>query len=82
MFANCPIIWVSKLQTQVALSTTAAEYISLSQSLQDGILLAQIVHESKDQNILNLNDKIKVRCRCYKDNAGALELSNVPKVRH
>ena len=81
MFANCPIVWVSKLQTQVALSTTEAEYISLSQSLRDGIPLVQIVQELKDRNILNLNDKIKVHCRCYEDNAGALELSNVPKLR-
>ena len=81
MFANCPIIWVSKLQTQVALSTTEAEYISLSQSLRDGIPLVQIVQELKDRNILNLNDKIKVHCRCYEDNAGAVELSNVPKLR-
>ncbi len=32
-YANCPIIWASKLQTQVALSTTEAECISMSQSL-------------------------------------------------
>ncbi len=28
-YAGCPIIWASKLQSQVALSTTEAEYISL-----------------------------------------------------
>ena len=33
LYASCPIIWSSRLQTQVALSTTEAEYISLSQSL-------------------------------------------------
>ena len=81
MFANCPIIWVSKLQTKVALITTEAEYISLSQTLRDGIPLIYIVQELKDWKILNLNDKIKVHCRCYKDNTGALELSNVPKLR-
>ncbi len=32
-YAGCPVIWVSKLQTQVALSTTEAEYIAMSQSL-------------------------------------------------
>jgi hypothetical protein len=36
-YAGCPVIWASKLQTQVALTTTEAEYIAMSQSLQ-GIL--------------------------------------------
>jgi hypothetical protein len=30
-FYGCPITWASKLQTQIALSTTEAEYIALSQ---------------------------------------------------
>jgi hypothetical protein len=29
-FCGCPITWGSKLQTQIALSTTASEYIALS----------------------------------------------------
>ena len=30
LYANCPIIWSSKLQTEIALSTTESEYIALS----------------------------------------------------
>jgi hypothetical protein len=33
MYANCPILWVSCLQMEIALSTAKAEYIALSQSL-------------------------------------------------
>ncbi len=33
MYADCPILWVSCLQTEIALSTAEAEYIALSQSL-------------------------------------------------
>jgi hypothetical protein len=36
-YAGCPISWASKLQSQVALSTTEAEYIAMSQSLCDVI---------------------------------------------
>ncbi len=32
-YAGCPISWASKLQYQVALSTTKAEYIAMSQAL-------------------------------------------------
>jgi hypothetical protein len=35
MYVACPLIWVSKLQTEVALSTTKAEYIALSQEGSD-----------------------------------------------
>ena len=30
MYANCPIFWRSSLQTEIALSTSEAEYIALS----------------------------------------------------
>ena len=32
-YANCPILWASEFQLQVALSTTEANYISLSSAL-------------------------------------------------
>jgi hypothetical protein len=35
MYANCPIFWASKLQTEIALSTAEAEYIALSQALRE-----------------------------------------------
>ena len=30
LYAGCPIIWFSKLQTEISLSTTEAEYIALA----------------------------------------------------
>ena len=45
MYANYPILWVSCLQTEIALSTTAAKYIALSQSLQDVIPLTTLLKE-------------------------------------
>ena len=32
-YAGCPIIWKSKLQTQIALLTTEAEFMALSAAL-------------------------------------------------
>jgi hypothetical protein len=44
-YARCPVIRASKLQTQVALSTTKAEYIAMSQSLQDVFPIMFLVQE-------------------------------------
>jgi hypothetical protein len=44
-FAGCPILWTSKLQSEIALSTTEAELISLSQAMHDLIPMRTILHE-------------------------------------
>ncbi|KAL7481313.1 hypothetical protein ACHAW6_008437 [Cyclotella cf. meneghiniana] len=68
-YANCPIIWASKLQSQVALSTTEAEYIAISMALRDVI------------PVMELLDEIKKELSIFKDNSGALELACLPKLR-
>lgn len=45
MYQKCPIHWVSRLQTQIALSTMEAEYLALSQSMRDLIPLREILKE-------------------------------------
>ena len=42
--AGCQILWVSKLQTKIALSTLHAEYVALSQSLRDLLSVKGISH--------------------------------------
>jgi hypothetical protein len=44
-FYNVPILWVSNMQTQIALSTMEAEYIALSQSMRDLISIREILKE-------------------------------------
>ena len=71
-FANCPIIWVSKMQTEIALSTTEVEYISLSKSMRDLIPLLHIM--------LEVSSLFGMRCyscnsytTTFEDNKGAIE---------
>ncbi|KAI2499350.1 hypothetical protein MHU86_15132 [Fragilaria crotonensis] len=45
MYRGSPLLWVSKMQTQVALSTMEAEYVALSQSMRDLIPIRQILQE-------------------------------------
>ena len=45
VFCGCPIYWKSKLQSEIALSTTEAELIALSQCLRELIPMRTILHE-------------------------------------
>ena len=45
LYKNSPILWVSKMQTQIALSTMEAEYIALSQAMRDLIPIREILKE-------------------------------------
>ncbi len=43
--ANCPVLWKSKLQTEIAHSTMEAEYVALSTSCHDLFTLIDITNE-------------------------------------
>ena len=45
MYAKFLILWVSRLQTEIALSTAKAEYIALSQALRNVIPLITLLKE-------------------------------------
>ncbi len=48
MFAGCPITWSSRLQTEIALSTTESEYIVLSTAIRDVIPFLNLMKEILD----------------------------------
>jgi len=43
LIANCPLVWSSKLQTDIATSTMDAEYNSLSMSMKEVLLIRQLL---------------------------------------
>eukprot|EP00978_Attheya_sp_CCMP212_P047854 scaffold439527_cov122-Attheya_sp.AAC.1 len=79
-YCGCPILWRSKLQTEVALSTTEAKYVALPQSLREVLPLMQLLNEAKAIGINILHTKPIIRCTVFEDHEGALELANVPKM--
>jgi hypothetical protein len=94
MYAGCPLVWVSKLQTEVALSTTESEYIALSQAMRELIPLLGLLEELTP--CLNLNkdqpsvywkacgyepNTGKLIADLFEDNAAAYELAKAPKMR-
>ena len=81
MYNGCLIYWSSKLQTEIALSTTEAEYICLSQSLRTTITLMRLFKEL-EKRIPNFDALPPlVRCTAFEDNSGAIELAKAPKLR-
>jgi hypothetical protein len=44
-YANCLVIWCSKLQTEIALSTAEAEYIAMSHALRETIPVQNLIKE-------------------------------------
>jgi len=80
-YANCPIIWASKLQSQVALSTTEAEYIAMSMALRDVIPIMSLVQEMRERHFKVICTEPYVYCKVFEDNSGALELARLPKLR-
>jgi hypothetical protein len=81
MYGGCPLLWGSKLQTCISLSTTEAEYVALSQALRDTIPIMNLLTELKELGLNDANIKPKVHCHAFEDNTGALELSKVHKMR-
>ena len=80
-YAGCPMHWASKMQTEIALSTTEAEYIALSQSMREVLPIMWLLQEAHDHGIPVLTNPPKIHCKVFEDNAGAIEIAKVPKMR-
>jgi hypothetical protein len=68
------------MQTQVALSTTEAEYIAMSQSLRDLLPIMFLVQEISEKGFQVICTKPYIYCKVFEDNSGALELAQLPKL--
>ena len=79
--SNCPVLWKSKLQTEIALSTMEAEYVALSASCKDLFPLIDITKEICSnfgpQFNLHLRDITNMHIKIHEDNAGALTLGKL-----
>ncbi len=77
-YAGCPIHWVSYLQTEIALSTAEAEYITLSQSLRDVLLLISLLEELHKNFLLKVNPPNFV-CKVHEDNQSCISMASSHK---
>jgi hypothetical protein len=73
--------WASKMQTEIALSSTGAKYIALSQAMREVIPIMQLLNEAHEMGIPMTNQRPSVKCKVFEDNAEAIEVANIPKMR-
>ena len=75
--AGCPVLWVSKLQTEIALSTMESEYVALSTACKDLFPIMDLVKEIGTFFELPIKDKARFHVRIHEDNVGALTLGKL-----
>ena len=78
MYAGCLITWSSKLQTEIALSTTEAEYIALSQAMREALPFMNLMQEIGAVFEFH-NPKPKFHCKVFEDNISCIKVAESPK---
>jgi hypothetical protein len=76
-----PVVWSSKLQTEIALSTQEAEYIALSMAMRELLPLRRLIVDLADGLGVSRNEVSKVSA-VWEDNNAARQLasSELPKM--
>jgi hypothetical protein len=75
--SGCPVIWSSKLQPTIALSTMEAEYTALSFGMKDLLPLKHLVEAVSKCIGFMAQDSTTIRTVVWEDNVGALTLANL-----
>ena len=79
-YLGCPVVWLSKMQTEIALSTTEVEYIALSQATRGVIPMQNLILEL-ECHFGNITPKPTISCTLFEDNNGAIQLAQSPRYR-
>ena len=74
-FGNIPILWSSKLQSEIALSTLEAEYIALSHGMRDLVSARRLMVELGERMNYKLV-KVSYVSKVWEDNTGTQNLAN------
>jgi Reverse transcriptase (RNA-dependent DNA polymerase) len=75
--ADCPVLWTSKLQGDIATCTMEAEYSALSTSMRDVLPLKQALMEIYNSIGLSQGQVVTFKTTVHEDNNGALRLATL-----
>jgi hypothetical protein len=80
--AGCPVIWSSKLQESIALSTMMAEYYALSTAMREVLPLNDLVKVIATALQLDEEHLTSFNTTVWEDNNGALSLAILDPGQH
>jgi hypothetical protein len=80
LYAGCPLLWVSKLQTEVSLSTMMSEYVALSTAMRDMIPIKTLVKAVAEAVTGQASVNVDCCSDVFEDNNGALALATMPRI--
>jgi len=69
------------MQTKMALSTTEAEFIALSEGLRTVIPIMNLMEEMLEQGVSIAKGQVEIRSKVFEDNSGDLTIATLPKIR-
>jgi hypothetical protein len=76
-----PITWASRLQTELAMSSTESEYIALFTALREPLPMVELIQELVDAGFKSIVDSPTISCTTFKDDKRAMEMAKLPKFR-
>lgn len=74
-YAGCPLVWTSRMQTEIALSTAESEYITLSMAMREVLSLKEEVHKIFEIKRL----KPKIHCKVFENNESCISMKKSRK---
>jgi len=78
--AGCPLMWVSKLQSEVSVSTMMAEYVALSTAMRDMLPLKRLVKEVSKVIAGKDNVVAMMKSDVWEDNNGCITVAKAPRI--
>jgi hypothetical protein len=78
---GCPVLWKSRLQTEIALSKMEAEYVALSTACKDLFPIVDMIRELAGSVGIPVDAVANMHIRIHEDNVGALTLAKLEPAR-
>jgi hypothetical protein len=78
--SGVPVVWSSKLQTEIATSTMHAEYIALSSGMRELLPVSNVFNDVCEHLKIHRDDSARI-LKAYEDNEGAQKLASSPIMR-